>query len=393
MERLRSIVSAHRLWCPLPAPTDALFAAHRQETFVRMVLVGWPLLVLLLAMIALSGPLLFADELVGNREPYWWPSVIAESVIVALTVGLLYFPFFQKRYQAVIMVAGALALAIPLLGALAMDSPRLMRAMSYITMLIITILVLVLKLSLFNAAVACLIAILVATGITIGLGVTVDWALFSWHAIGSLIVNLFIGAVQERQERISFLQSLLLEHESAERERLNEELARLAAEDQLTGLPNRRHFNEALTREWDRSGRTRKPLALLFMDVDYFKRYNDSLGHLAGDECLVSIARAIRSAVMRPADLAARYGGEEFVVLLPETEVDGAMDVARRVLEAIDAMAIPHPASAVAGHVTASIGVAVMVPLGEKSQRLVDAADAALYEAKGSGRHRIMLAH
>ena len=393
MERLRSIVSVHRFWCPLPAPTDALFAAHRQEVFVRMVLVGWPLLVLLLAMITLSGPLLFADELIGNREPYWWPSVITESVIVALTVGLLYFPFFQKRYQVVIMVAGALALAIPLLGALAMDSPRLMRAMSYITMLIITILVLVLKLSLFNAAVACLIAILVATGITIGLGVTVDWALFSWHAIGSLIVNLFIGAVQERQERISFLQSLLLEHESAERERLNEELARLAAEDQLTGLPNRRHFNEALTREWDRSGRTRKPLALLFMDVDYFKRYNDSLGHLAGDECLVSIAQAIRSAVMRPADLAARYGGEEFVVLLPETEVDGAMDVARRVLEAIDAMAIPHPASAVASHVTASIGVAVMVPLGEKSQRLVDAADAALYEAKGSGRHRIMLAH
>lgn len=360
---------------------------------MRMVLVGWPLLAMLLAIIALSGPLLFAEELVGNREPFWWPSVIAETVIVGLTVLLLYFPFFQKRYQLVIVVAGALALAIPLLGSLAMDSPRLMRAMSYVTMLIITIIVLVLKLSLFNAAAACAIAILAATGFTLWLGVPVDWALFSWHAVGSLIVNLFIGVVQERQERISFLQSLLLEHESAERERLNEELARLAAEDQLTGLPNRRHFNEALTREWDRSGRTRKPLALLFMDVDYFKRYNDSLGHLAGDECLVSIAQAIRSAVMRPADLAARYGGEEFVVLLPETEVDGAMDVARRVLEAIDAMAIPHPASAVAAHVTASIGVAVMVPLGERSQRLVDAADAALYEAKGSGRHRIMLAH
>ena len=140
MERLRSIISVHRLWCPLPAPTDALFAAHRQEVFVRMVLVGWPLLILMLAMITLSGPLLFADELVGNREPIWWPSVIAESVIIGLTIVLLYLPLFQKRYQAVIIVGGALALAIPLLGSLVMDSPRLMQALSYVSMLIITLL-------------------------------------------------------------------------------------------------------------------------------------------------------------------------------------------------------------------------------------------------------------
>jgi len=210
--------------------------------------------------------------------------------------------------------------------------------------------------------------------------------------VGGLLVTLIIGAVHERQERISFLQGLLLAHESAERERLNAILARHAAEDQLTGLPNRRHLNEVLSREWERSSRTKKPLALLFMDVDYFKRYNDSLGHLAGDDCLAAIAQAIESALLRPADMAARYGGEEFVVLLPETEVPGAMEVAQRVQAAVDGRALPHPASAVAPHVTMSIGVAVMVPQGNKPQMLVDAADAALYEAKGRGRHQVVLA-
>jgi len=207
-----------------------------------------------------------------------------------------------------------------------------------------------------------------------------------------LIVNLVIAAVQERQERISFLRGLLLEYESAERERLNTILERHASEDQLTGLPNRRVLNDVLLREWERASRSRKSMAVLFMDVDYFKRYNDSLGHLAGDDCLAALARAMQSALLRPTDLVARYGGEEFVMLLPETDADGAMGVARRVLNAVDACAIPHPASAVAPHVTISIGVAVMVPEGKRPQILIDAADAALYDAKGRGRHQIVLA-
>lgn len=391
MARIRAVLAGRLLWCPLPGETQAQFVRHRQESFVRLVLVGWPLLVLLFAMIALSGPQLFGAEIRGQDAVFWWRGLLVESVVIAAAVVILHFPFFQRHYQAVIVVAGCISLAIPLLGTLVLESQRLMRAISYVSMLIITIQVLVLKLSLLNGALATGLGVVMAVAGALWLGATPDWALFSWHALGSVVVNLFIAAVQERQERISFLQSLLLEHESAERERLNAILARHAAEDQLTGLPNRRSFNEVLLREWERSSRTRKPLALLFMDVDYFKRYNDSLGHLAGDECLATIACAIRSALRRPADMAARYGGEEFVVLLPETEEAGAMDVAQRVLAAIDACAIPHPASAVASHVTSSIGVAVMVPDGTRPQLLVDAADAALYEAKGRGRHRIVL--
>lgn len=392
MVRIRAVVGRQRLlWCPLPEPADGLFARYRQDAFVRMVLIGWPLLILMMALVALGGPQLFGADIEGRDAVYWWRGLGLMTAILSLAILILHFRPVQHRYQAVIVVAGCLTLAIPLLGTLVMESERLMRAVSYVSMLIITIQVLVLKLSLRMAALAGGLGIVLATGTTLAMGVSADWGLFAWHAVGSLIVNLFIAAVQERQERISFLQGLLLEHESAERERLNAILERHASEDQLTGLPNRRVLNDVLLREWERASRTRKPMALLFMDVDYFKRYNDSLGHLAGDDCLAAIARAVKSALRRPADLAARYGGEEFVVLLPETEADGAMDVAQRILGAIDARAIPHPASSVASHVTISIGVAVMVPEGKRPQILIDAADAALYEAKGRGRHQIVL--
>lgn len=392
MEHIRTLLSGRQIWYPLSPPIKALYALHRQDNFVRMVLVGWPLLILMIALIAVGGPQLFGADIQGRDAVFWWRGLALEFVIISVAVLILHFPAAQRRYQAVIATVGCVALAVPLLGSLILDNLRLMQVISYIGIMVMTIEVLVLNLSLSMAAVACGSGILLAAGIAVGRDITPDWSLFTWHAVGSLIVNLFIAAVQERQERFSFLQGLLLEHESTERERLNAILARLASEDQLTGLPNRRHFSEALLREWDRSSRTRKPLALLFMDIDYFKRYNDGLGHLAGDDCLAAIARAIQSAVKRPADLAARYGGEEFVVLLPETEVSGAMEVAQRVLEAVDARAIPHPGSAVAPHVTTSIGVAVMVPDGERPQKLIDAADAALYEAKGRGRHQIVLA-
>lgn len=389
---IRRLVSRQALWCILPAPTDRLFARYREHSFVRMVLGSWPLLIMALVLAGLSGPQLLGADIVGRDALYWWRGLALLGVILSAGIMLLHFRTCQRHYQIVIVVTGCLSLAVILLGTLVMESERLMRAISYGSMLTVTIQVLALKLSLRMAALASGSGILLAVGITKVMGVSPDWDLFIWHSGGSLIVNLVIAAVQERQERISFLRGLLLEYESAERERLNTILERHASEDQLTGLPNRRVLNDVLLREWERASRSRKSMAVLFMDVDYFKRYNDSLGHLAGDDCLAALARAMQSALLRPTDLVARYGGEEFVMLLPETDADGAMGVARRVLNAIDACAIPHPASAAAPHVTISIGVAVMVPEGKRPQILIDAADAALYEAKGRGRHQIVLA-
>ena len=171
------------------------------------------------------------------------------------------------------------------------------------------------------------------------------------------------------------------------------ELERLATRDGLTGVANRRCFDDTLNTEWRRASRESRALSLLMIDVDFFKRYNDTYGHQGGDECLCQVAAAMSSVVKRASDAVARYGGEEFSVLMPATEPEGALLVAERIRAAVEALHLPHSGSEVADHVTISIGVASAhatstgLPAG-----LVAAADAALYRAKHEGRNRAVLA-
>ncbi|WP_198321171.1 diguanylate cyclase domain-containing protein [Azohydromonas aeria] len=176
--------------------------------------------------------------------------------------------------------------------------------------------------------------------------------------------------------------------------RMTAELEALARSDALTGLANRRVFDERLERECARTLRRGGPLSLLLVDVDHFKAYNDHYGHAAGDACLREVAAALRASVHRPDDLAARYGGEEFALLLPETDATGADTVAARVLDALAVRGLPHAASRSAAHVSASIGVACLRPEDEVLDRaaaaaaLLEQADQALYAAKAAGRAR-----
>jgi diguanylate cyclase (GGDEF)-like protein len=187
---------------------------------------------------------------------------------------------------------------------------------------------------------------------------------------------------------------------------LSDALRRAATTDALTGVANRRHFDECLAREWRRAGRARDSIALLMIDVDHFKLFNDRYGHPRGDACLHRVAGILTLACHRPADFVARYGGEEFAVLLPQTPRAGAEKVAGRILEAVNSAAIPHDGSPTAAHVTVSIGLACMDPVdGQGRHRepraagrgdlpeaapgaLVLAADQALYGAKHAGRAR-----
>lgn len=170
-------------------------------------------------------------------------------------------------------------------------------------------------------------------------------------------------------------------------------LQQLSAVDGLTGIANRRHFDMQLEREWQRAQRNGTTLALVLMDIDYFKQYNDSKGHLAGDQCLRQISAVLRNVTRSPTDLVARYGGEEFVALLPETYAAGAAALAQRIMGRVADLHIAHPASGAAGCVTLSIGVAAMrVEAGTDSAVLVAAADAALYRAKSLGRDRVEIA-
>ncbi|QMS90530.1 PAS domain S-box protein [Nostoc edaphicum CCNP1411] len=188
------------------------------------------------------------------------------------------------------------------------------------------------------------------------------------------------------QVAIAIHQSVLYQQVQA----ANEELHRLATLDGLTQIANRRRFDEYLETEWQRLKREQVPLSLILFDVDFFKLYNDSYGHLAGDDCLRQLASALKNIVKRPADLVARYGGEEFAVILPNTEIQGAIHLAQTIRQAVCDLAIPHTQSRVCDRVTVSLGVVSIVPNCEISPPdLINAADKALYIAKQQGRDQV----
>jgi diguanylate cyclase (GGDEF)-like protein len=178
----------------------------------------------------------------------------------------------------------------------------------------------------------------------------------------------------------------------AERDRelrtANRNLEALASIDSLSGLANRRSFDARFEAEWQRAATLGRPISLVMIDVDHFKLFNDNYGHLEGDECLRAIGQTLAAAASHKADFAARYGGEEFVLLLPDTGLAAAFDIAERLRAAVAALAVEHD-HAPCGHVTISIGVASLTPTGEGRQALIEAADAGLYAAKRNGRNRV----
>lgn len=200
--------------------------------------------------------------------------------------------------------------------------------------------------------------------------------------------------IRQLQKKLQ-LQNDLLSQEIKERQRAeaelqkaNQELHRLATLDGLTQVANRRCFEEYFNLEWRRLQREKAPLSFILCDVDYFKLYNDTYGHLAGDSCLKQIAQAINDTLKRPADLVARYGGEEFAIILPNTTIEGAVHVAELVQQNIKKMQIIHRQSSVSEFVTLSIGISCVVPqLNLLPIQLIDITDEALYAAKAQGRN------
>ena len=166
-------------------------------------------------------------------------------------------------------------------------------------------------------------------------------------------------------------------------------LEELSITDELTGLHNRRFFNEQLNLEWSRGIRSNEPLALILLDIDYFKQFNDTYGHMAGDDCLKSVARVLQHSLLRNSDITTRYGGEEFCLLLPNTDIEGAFKVTERIRSAMERLEIPHKASSASALVTLSDGIACLTPssVGNPSE-LVALADEALYKAKALGRNQ-----
>ncbi len=171
----------------------------------------------------------------------------------------------------------------------------------------------------------------------------------------------------------------------------NLELQRLVIIDELTQVANRRRFEEYLAQEWQRTAREQQPFSLIIWDVDFFKSYNDTYGHLSGDRCLKEIAKTIKNFLKRSTDLVARYGGEEFAAILPNTDVEGTTLVAQTICSAVRTLAIPHRNSLVSNHVTLSAGLATAIPMpGSDFEEIILAADRSLYQAKAAGRNRFL---
>lgn len=208
-----------------------------------------------------------------------------------------------------------------------------------------------------------------------------------WHTLKQTNQLLELKVQERTQELIE--KNTALETARLTAETANQELQRIARTDSLTQLANRRWFNEYLEQEWNRMLRAQLPLALILLDIDSFKLYNDTYGHPAGDQCLLEVARVLTSVARRPTDLVARYGGEEFAIILPNTLISGAIQVATGIQSALQQLQIPHPNSQVKPYVTVSLGIVCTVPQPQASlTQLIDHGDRVLYQAKQAGRDR-----
>jgi len=202
------------------------------------------------------------------------------------------------------------------------------------------------------------------------------------------VSEIVLGAKIRAMQRLVLMRTSLLAL-TRKLDAANQEVARISSSDDLTGIANRRFFDEAISVEWRRARRHSNSIALLICDVDFFKLFNDTYGHQAGDNCLRKIATAIGLNTERPSDMVARYGGEEFAVLLPETTIGGALMVAEKIRRAIRELNIPHESSPTS-RITISIGIASAAPgFDNPPDDLIHAASKALYRAKREGRDRL----
>jgi diguanylate cyclase (GGDEF)-like protein len=221
----------------------------------------------------------------------------------------------------------------------------------------------------------------------------IDWTFLNRTYTFSSFLGMALAYATDRQHRENYLQNCMIELNRLELIRQAQQLSVLSRQDALTGLANRRYLDEVLENEWKRAIRHEMPITIMMIDIDFFKLYNDTLGHIQGDQCLRRIAILLGSIASRSGDLAARYGGEEFLLLFSMTDKDQAVIQVQRLMELVRNIGIIHPRSHVSKHVTISVGVATTTPhLNDSLSEFISKADHALYVAKNNGRNQYHVA-
>jgi diguanylate cyclase (GGDEF)-like protein len=372
----------------VPDSLKAQFQQYRLRGLDRYVLSGAPpLAVLTLGLTIITSWIMFTSMNDHDKQLWILGSTLLSAIVVFGGAAMM-LPLLRRFYPIAVPALSSIALIKLASFPQLFEDPSISAAESYFCVITIIIIVLALKLSPLSSAIAIYSAGLISLAL-LNIGeYAISYVDFFYYYVVPAKVCLFVSILRDQQEIKEFFQDRLISFDKEEMERLNLELSNLANYDPLSGLANRRKFDEAMKVEWERHIRNHGDIAVVFIDLDHFKAFNDTYGHAMGDDCLEKIGKGIRNSLMRPTDLAARYGGEEFVVLLPNTNARGAMDVAKRILDSIEGLNIPHRMSPI-DHVTASIGFASMSPTQETTpSTLLKRADDALYQAKHRGRNQ-----
>lgn len=397
LREIQGLLDAPSRFLRLSPRLEADFRRHMQSRSIEILRHGWWTILLFYLAVGLSTYaevqlLSYPLFLAGNLN-VWWVVYLTEGVAIAALLLLPRIVALHSHYGLSTAAIATLALSAIIIATSAFPDPYFNQHSSYVVIFITSIIYGIGGLRLRSAAVACWLSALLSWGVIWMFDLWMDWGLYAQYVVLANLVGMLICYALERRDRLMFLQARLLELEKGKLDQFARELTRLSREDVLTGLANRRHFNEMFQVEWDRARREQQWLALIFVDIDHFKPFNDTHGHLEGDRVLSEVGTALRGSLRRPGDMAARYGGEEFVLLLPATPMSGALEVAAQVRQSIEGLEILHRASSVADHLTASVGVAALIPTSEmRSAQLIARADEAVYAAKAAGRNRIMVA-
>lgn len=369
----------------LPATLESAYCRYHDQQAVTSLrsAIGWAFVLYLV----LGGAVLVVMR---PDEMNIWPLTnLVFLVLIAIAWLISRQRWLERYYQQGIGVLAASAIFYAVLHPALIAEHTMQSLVHQGTVYAVVLIYLGLNLRFRYALVAGTLVGLLAYPLIYVLQLPLDWHTSIVTYIGAGVLGALLCYRDEKRKRTMFLQARLLELDNERIHQLADELERLSFLDGLTGLANRRYFDRTFDRAWRSGMREQKPLSLIMLDVDFFKRYNDHYGHQQGDFCLQEIARSLSFVSARPTDLAARYGGEEFVLLFPQTDNLAARHLAERIINKVRDLQMPHETSDCASVVTVSAGIATVIPGPDVDREaLMQAADQALYSAKAQGRNR-----
>ncbi len=383
-----------RIHRSFPEQLETLFwqsLVERATQMIRHIAMLGVLLYIVVGLITFPSIYLVASEATRLHDTLIWLLMYLNgAVCLSILPIMASIPGLAGYFQRSIVVVSFFGVFFTTLLTVQYQEVRLVQQGSYIVIFVYMLIYFLTGVRPFILLITCCIAGLLPLPIAWLMDIKIDPLNYFYAVIFSNFIGFFISQSIIGKERSSFLQARLLELDKMQAKAMSECLIRLSNEDPLTGLYNRRYFNQMIHEEWERAARSGESLSLVFIDIDCFKKYNDTYGHLKGDEALVKVAKVLQGQIRRTSDMASRYGGEEFILLLPNTPSTGAQVVANNIMTAVDQLDITHSASHVKPYLTLSIGIATWSGEPEMTETtLVSQADQAVYQAKADGRHLV----